>query len=183
MKTNIINLYGGPGIGKSTTAAYLFYLLKKEHLNVELVREYVKGLIYQNKSIDTYEQLYVLSKQIKHETMLYGKVNWIITDAPILMNGYYSKNYYPNILGKSLYDVSVAFYRQTLEEGHKHFNILLKRSAAYIQSGRYQNEDEAKKVDEGVKNMLSNLEIDFVEADTTESDLLLTWEKLKTSYF
>jgi pantothenate kinase len=41
-KTTIINVYGGPGAGKSTSAAYLYYLLKVAGKNVELVREYVK---------------------------------------------------------------------------------------------------------------------------------------------
>ena len=33
----IINIWGGPGVGKSTAAAGLFYEMKKLQLNVELV--------------------------------------------------------------------------------------------------------------------------------------------------
>ena len=36
----VINLYGGPGTGKSTTAAALFALIKREGYNVELVTEF-----------------------------------------------------------------------------------------------------------------------------------------------
>lgn len=44
----VINLFGGAGIGKSTFAASLFAHMKQLHLNVELVQEYAKHLVYQD---------------------------------------------------------------------------------------------------------------------------------------
>jgi tRNA uridine 5-carbamoylmethylation protein Kti12 len=85
-KTTIINLYGGPGTGKSTSAAYLYYILKAEGHNVELVREYVKDWAWEGRQISTYDQIYFLGKQVRRESLLYGKVDWIITDSPVMMN-------------------------------------------------------------------------------------------------
>ena len=45
MKTKVLNLYGGPGVGKSTGAAYIFSMLKLAGINCELVREYAKELV------------------------------------------------------------------------------------------------------------------------------------------
>ena len=87
-KTTIINLYGGPGTGKSTSAAYFYYLLKAQGKNVELVREYVKDWAWEGRKISTYDQIYFLGKQVRRESMLYGKVDWIVTDSPIMMNLY-----------------------------------------------------------------------------------------------
>ena len=41
-----INIYGGPGVGKSTLAASIFAFMKKRGDNVELVQEFVKQFAY-----------------------------------------------------------------------------------------------------------------------------------------
>ena len=38
----IINLFGAPGVGKSTGAAYIFSKLKMAGMNAELVTEFAK---------------------------------------------------------------------------------------------------------------------------------------------
>src|SRR5271166_3774294 len=93
MKTTIINLYGGPSVGKSTSAAYLYYLLKSQGEKVELVREYVKDWAWEGRQINAYDEIYFLGKQVRHESMLFGKVKWIVTDAPVFMTSYYATLY------------------------------------------------------------------------------------------
>ena len=47
----VINLFGAPGAGKSTGAAYIFSLLKMYGINAELITEYAKDmkmLVYKN---------------------------------------------------------------------------------------------------------------------------------------
>jgi len=43
----ILNLYGAPGAGKSTGAAYIFSKLKLKGYNVELVTEFAKDKVYE----------------------------------------------------------------------------------------------------------------------------------------
>lgn len=43
--TSVINLIGGPGSGKSTTAAGLFFRMKSMGVRCELVTEYAKELV------------------------------------------------------------------------------------------------------------------------------------------
>jgi len=47
--TRVINLLGGPGVGKSTAAAKLFAKYKDEGKSVELVREYVKDWAWEGR--------------------------------------------------------------------------------------------------------------------------------------
>ena len=47
--SKIINLYGGPGVGKSTTAAGLFYKMKIAGYSCELAYEWIKLKVYENK--------------------------------------------------------------------------------------------------------------------------------------
>lgn len=42
MPTLVVNLFGGPGSGKSTGAAYVFARLKMLGYNAELVTEFAK---------------------------------------------------------------------------------------------------------------------------------------------
>ena len=45
----VINLYGGPGCGKSTVSSGLFYKMKSEGYCVEYVSEYAKDLTYEER--------------------------------------------------------------------------------------------------------------------------------------
>lgn len=181
-KTTIINLYGGPGTGKSTSAAYLYYLLKKDGANVELVREYVKDWAWEKRTINTYDQIYFLGKQVRRESMLYGKVDWIVTDSPVMMNLYYAQKYCTHTLGEGVRSASLAFYRQAKEDGHHHIHVFLKRTKPYVAEGRYQTEAEAREIDDGIKRVLYDLKIPTVDLTPDEADLLAGLNAIKKQF-
>ena len=62
-KTKIINFFGGPGIGKSTQAAGLFYLMKRDGLSVELTEEFPKVLSWEGNVSGLKDQLYITANQ------------------------------------------------------------------------------------------------------------------------
>jgi nicotinamide riboside kinase len=171
MKTTIINLYGGPSAGKSTSAAYLYYLLKCQGENVELVREYVKNWAWENRAFGVYDELYFLGKQVRHESMLFGKVKYIVTDAPVYMTAYYAKLYCGEGFAQGVGKAAVAFYQQAKDDGHNHIHIYLRRSKSYKAEGRYQNEEQAITIDSGVLDMLYELDEDIIYASPEEASL------------
>ena len=175
-KTTIINVYGGPGAGKSTSAAYLYYLLKVAGKNVELVREYVKDWAWEGRKFGAYDEIYFLGKQVRHESMLFGKVDWIVTDAPVYMTAYYASIYCSPTLAKGVMGETQAFYQQVEEDGHQHLHIMLNRIRPYQQEGRYQNESQAHAVDDGVGEMLRSLGVKVINADPSEESLKQTLE-------
>lgn len=176
LKTTIINVYGGPGAGKSTSAAYLYYLLKIARENVELVREYVKDWAWEGRKFGAYDEIYFLGKQVRHESMLFGKVDWIVTDAPVYMTAYYASIYCSKTLAHGVLSEAKAFYQQVAEDGHQHLHIMLNRIRPYVQEGRYQNESQAHSVDDGVGEMLQKLGIRVISADPSEESLKKTLE-------
>ncbi len=176
--TTIINLYGGPGSGKSTSAAFIYYLLKSQGKNVELVREYVKDWAWDQRSMTAYDQIYFLGKQVRRESMLYGKVDYVITDSPVMMNLYYAQRYCSLVLSEGIRDATIAFYRQATEDGHKHVHILLERNKPYMSEGRYQTEEEAKEIDVGLKRLLEELRVSFIQSSPDEDKLLLCIKQL-----
>jgi hypothetical protein len=174
MKTTIINVYGGPGAGKSTSAAYLYYLLKVQQQNVELVREYVKDWAWEGRKFGAYDEIYFLGKQVRHESMLFGKVDYIVTDAPVYMTAYYASIYCSPTLANGVMAEAKAFYQQVVEDGHQHLHIMLNRIRPYDPAGRYQNESQAHAVDDGVGKMLHNRGITLINADPSEESLKKT---------
>lgn len=62
MKTKIINLIGGPGVGKSTLAAEIFAELKKKGKSAELALEYAKDQVWDENLRILKDQLYIFGK-------------------------------------------------------------------------------------------------------------------------
>lgn len=144
-----ICLYGGSGLGKSVVAAQLFAELKKLHLNIELITEVVKPLAIQKRFPKSFDQFSILGKQITKEDELLPYVDYIITDSPVLLNAAYSR-YYKCPFADQCEQVALQF-----EAEYKGLHILLTRDGLpYDQSGRYQNEQQARDMDNNIKQLL-----------------------------
>ncbi len=171
MKTRIYSLYGGPGTGKSTSAAYMYAYLKQYGTNAELVREYVKDWAWDGRKINNYDQLYIMGKQIKREASLFGKVEVIVTDSPVFLGIIYADKYSPKYIADGVKAGAIGFYKQAAEEGHEHVHVFLKRTKPYEPAGRYQDEAQAKEIDEQIKQTLISLDMPFIELDTDNQSL------------
>ena len=75
------------GHRKSTSAAQLFAELKQRHVSTELAREYVKKWAWEGRKISGFDEYYFVGHQIREESLLFGKVDYIVTDKP-LADGY-----------------------------------------------------------------------------------------------
>ena len=149
--TLVVNMLGGSGIGKSTTAAGLYYQMKLAHKNVELVREYVKLLAWRGQEIGQFDQVNIFGEQCKLEHHLYGKVDYIVTDSPIVLAPIYEHFYHGDSMVE---EAAIKFLNKSALNNVKQLNIVLERTKNYDQKGRYQTLDEAKVVDTLVRNFL-----------------------------
>lgn len=159
--TTILNLYGGPGVGKSTLAAYAFYRAKKAGVNAELVREYVKDWVWEGRTIGPFDQFYIMGKHIRKESLLYGKCEFVVTDSPVLLPVLYARLYSPQSVARGVEFAVKEFYEASAEQGNDNKHVLLRRVKSYKQEGRFQNEDEARQIDYTVERLLDELDIDF----------------------
>jgi hypothetical protein len=151
----IINLWGGPGTGKSTTAADLFAHMKWKNINVELVNEYAKEVTWDERFKILEDQLYIMAKQNHKLWRLKGKVDWVITDSPLAMALVYAgEDYLPNHFGHLGHEIF---------NHYDNINIFLKREKPYHKIGRNQNESEARVLDARIKSLLIDHKYDFIE--------------------
>ena len=114
MKTTVINLIGSPGTGKSTIAAELFAKMKWLGFDVELVSEYAKELVWEQRHETFKNELYLFAKQHHRLFRLKGKVKFIITDRPLILSLFYNGKYG---------DGSENFKNLVLEEVNKFDNV------------------------------------------------------------
>jgi len=147
-----INLLAGPGAGKSTTSAWLFSELKVKNVSVELITEYVKTWAIQKRKVTTFDQVYLFGKQMQYEyQFLNNGVKNVVTDSPLILSCVYADYYYPEMqLGQHLLEIMHKY-----EVQYPSLNIYLERKdKPYNQDGRYQSYEEAKKVDQLVKDVV-----------------------------
>lgn len=159
--TIVINAFAGQGAGKTTSCLEVVEKLKKQGFVTEYVQEYAKELVYDNNLImldGHYEhQFAILNEQMKRINRLYGKVDFIVTDSPILLNNTYL-NEDKNTEVYSAYSDSV----NKLYGLYNNFNYFVERdTSVFEKEGRIHNFEQSIAIDNELKNMLHNNQIDF----------------------
>lgn len=157
--TKVINLFGGSGLGKSTTASLLFGEMKLAGFHVELVSEYVKKWAWQGRMPSGFDQFYIAGKQAHSESQLYGKVDYIITDSPLLLSGFYEQYH----LGREICLPTILnFLAYAKECGIEHLNFLLQRNKKFDPRGRFETEEQAIAIDAKLAAWLSDLGLETI---------------------
>lgn len=175
----VINLWGGPGCGKSTTMAKIFSELKIKGYNVEMVSEFAKDLVYENRMDTMKDELYIFAKQNHRLFRVKDKVDIIVTDRPLPLTCVYDKVYGKN--DKNLH----TLVRRTFQE-YDNINILLDfNENNYKKEGRLQEKEEAlnlhNKIKEELKlygNVLSVYTIDSIIEELNAKEKPTDWNNV-----
>lgn len=170
--TKIINLFGGPGIGKSSIASGLTYKLKKKHITCDNPYEFPKILAWDENHSAIQDQLYVLANQHRGIVKSFGKVDYIVLDSPILLSLVYRSVYrgtnYPATLYGDYFDKMVL----DIHSKYDNLNILLKRTeGGFNEKERYQSLEESRKLDESIENVLIQNNIPYHSVDVNDDTL------------
>lgn len=158
--TIVINAFAGPGAGKTTSCLEVAEKLKKQGFVTEYVQEYAKELVYDNNLImldGHYEhQFDILKEQVKRINRLYGKVDFILTDSPVLLNN----TYLNEDKGTNDY-VAYCENVKKIYTLYDNFNYFVERDKSAFEEGRIHNLEQSIVIDDELKNTLHNNQIDF----------------------
>jgi hypothetical protein len=147
----VINLFSGPGAGKSTTAAGVFALLKLHGVRSELVTEFAKDLTWEHREKTLNNQYYIWGKQYHKMWRVRYKVLVTITDAPLMHSVLYA-NEKDKTFKKLVYESFNNF---------NNVNYFIKRVKKYDVAGRSQTEAQAGELDNAVLEMLKKYKIKY----------------------
>ena len=150
-KTIVLNLFAGPGAGKSTGACYIFSQLKMKGIDCEYVSEFAKDKVWEHNEEVLKCQFYISGKQSYKISRVYGKVDVIITDSPILVGAIYGDYDNPNLVSTIVYEC----------KKYNNINIFLERDKPYNPNGRMQTEEEAKKKDAQLLELMKKYDVPY----------------------
>lgn len=161
VKTKIINLIGGPSAGKSTLAALIFAELKIRGRQVELVQEFAKTLVWQNKFEQLKDNLFVYSTQYRllRDIADTNQVEYIVTDGPLIHGVCYNRKITNDVYTQASAEEILIQYHRSFEN----INIFVQRGDfKYERIGRYQTEAEARDMDRDILQVLDVYKIDYI---------------------
>lgn len=157
----VINLFGVPGSGKSTCAAYVFAKLKMKGINAELITEFAKDKVWENNTEVFKNQPYIFGKQSYRMSRCRDKVDVIVTDSPLPLTLLYNQD---TILGCEFDQVVMNVFTS-----YTNMNFLLKRDFPYSKIGRHENEEQSKNLESPLKTLLSIHKIPYFEIESNSN--------------
>tara|TARA_R110000803_G_scaffold129867_3_gene197154 strand:- start:9010 stop:9585 length:576 start_codon:yes stop_codon:yes gene_type:complete len=168
-KTKIINLFGGAGVGKSTTAAKIYNELQMNGYECDLPYEFPKQVAWENNRSQISDQLFIFANQHRNIVRSYGKVDYIILDSPILLSlvykNLYNKGFPANLYGNNFDSMALDVHR-----GYENINFYIQRNEeTYVDEGRLQSHDEALMVDKEIQKLLIVNDIQYIDIPQTKT--------------
>ena len=153
----VVNLFGVPGAGKSTGAAYIFALLKMSGINAELITEFAKEKVWENNTEVFKNQAYLFGKQSYRISRCKNKVDVIVTDSPLPLSIFYNND---ATLGED-FDRTVM----NVFNSYNNLNYLILRVKPYNPKGRHQTEEESNELKQPMVNLLRDVGVDYTEIE------------------
>lgn len=149
----VINLFAGPGAGKSTNGLILAGLLKIEGYAVEFVPEFAKFAVWSDNQAALSDQIYMFAKQENRLHVLRSAgLDYVITDGPLPQALLYCPpDYYPS-------------FRQLVLDvynSYENLNFFLDRNPElpYQAHGRLQTEGEAQQLCANILSLCDEADI------------------------
>lgn len=175
MNRRVVNLFAGPGTGKSTTMAALFAELKYRGYNTEMNPEYAKRLAWEGRGLTFQAQEYIFAKnnwELRRMFQKNNELDFVITDSPLLLTLIYTTPEFeiPSIRNAALEAASL----------YENLNIFLKRAdfgtKAYNPKGRLQGLEEAQAKDREILDMLkqTGTPYEVIEFSRTAPSAIIT---------
>jgi hypothetical protein len=156
--TKVINIIGGPGCDKSLFSSAIILNLNLRQKTVEQIPDYAKSLVWQKDFESLKNQYQIAQRQFEMIDLLDGQVQYLVTECALPQVLYYNENYAENICDVAKTRLHILeWYKQ-----HDNLNILIERGdKKYSHTGRFQDEEQAREIDQALKKILLREQIPF----------------------
>jgi hypothetical protein len=170
-KLKVINLFGAPGMGKSSARSGVFWLMKSHHKSCEEISEYAKYLVLSGRKWQlTEEQTYLFSKQ-NHKQLIVERsgYEYAVTDSPLLLCSFYAPAGYHKSFEGLVDEASERF---------ENINFFITRDVSgqeyFEERGREHNREQSLQVEAEMREYLAKKGVEYQELRVGD-DLLLPW--------
>lgn len=153
----VVNFFAPPGVGKSTTAAFVFSQLKMEGVNAELITEFAKDKTWERNSMALANQMYIAGKQFFKLSRVDGQVDVAVVDSPLPLSILYNTN---PVLGEDFNKTIMNLFNS-----YNNMNFYINRVKEYNPKGRNQTEAESDEVGQRLRTILTQYDIPCTEID------------------
>jgi hypothetical protein len=156
--TKVINIIGGPGCDKSLFTAAIILHLNLHNKTVEQIPDFAKSLVWQKDYEALKNQYFIAQQQFRMLELLDGQVQFLVAECSLPQVLYYNETYPDNIcdIAKTRKQI-LEWYKQ-----HNNVNVMVERGdKKYVHTGRFQDEEQAKEVDRGLRGVLRKEGIPF----------------------
>ena len=159
-QTKIVNFVGSPSVGKSLMAALTFAELKGMHRTAELVQEYAKTLVWQERFEELNCQWMVSMEQYKLFKSINNKVEFVCTDSPLLLGLFYNVYNSNNVSDVPKTEQMIL---SKMQEFHNVY-IFLERNDdhPYEMVGRIHNQAQSNEIQIHLRSLLDKLKIPYL---------------------
>lgn len=168
--SKIINIFAGPGAGKSMFCMETLAELKKlgcvKGFTAEYVSEAAKEYVWTGSPImdgSEVHQLILLGEQLHKIERLNNNVDLIISDSPLLLNILYNK--------ELKYSYEEMVLRVFKKYNSKNYFLNRDLTVPYETAGRLQTLEQAIAADKKIKRLLSKHSIPFKEIDYSPKEV------------
>lgn len=166
----VVNLFGGPGAGKTTTGLGVTHALKKVGVDAEFVPEYARELVFEGTLSRTPQEDIMREQSHRLLRLFYSRVPVAVTDSPLLMQ----KAYAPEYLWPMLDALSST-------PGFCNQNYFIKnpRTGHHSMVGRAHTQSEARELDGKIKQILADSGQVFREVSKSEATTRIVADLMK----
>lgn len=163
-RLRVINLFGPPGVGKSSLRSGVFWLMKTLHMRVEEVTEYAKYLVLSGRSWQLRrDPLYLLAKQHHKQLVLEGQYDYAVTDSPLMLSAFYASE----PLRESLLGLA-----RELTARFDNVNFYVRRdlrAAPFEVQGRVHSLEESERLDQQLRQFLAREGVHYIDIALDET--------------
>jgi hypothetical protein len=153
-KALIVNVFGGPGGGKTTLGAMLFTELKMRGADVEMDMELARQMILMEHLSALDCQPYLFGVALYKLVQTAKNTDVVIMDSPLLLNPIYDQQESP-----ALRALAVEWH-----ERFRNLNVFVQRSrnSAHSMAGRVHDYHESLLLDERIRLFLEELGLPYI---------------------